>query len=213
MKKLAIFGAAMALGLVSAVPAQTVVQDFDALTAGDSLGGAWRPGYSGTSTVVADATDAESVSDEQAQSGANSAKLTWTWAAASGGVVRVQPTTLVETGPTDHSAEPLFSFAFFGANSGMTIQPYMCDNGNNSGYEAFVNETTDDSTGWKTVEYDITTEPVVSWINGDGTLSTTCEWCGVFFRQGTSTGLQTVYIDDIQYSAPAAVENWSVMAY
>ncbi len=199
---------AVAAGTINA---QTVIQDFEGGTTATSLGSSWGPTFSGTSSVT---NGAEEYSDEQDNTTGSglSAKLTFDWG-ASGTVSRIQPTTLLEAGPSDHSTEPIISISVFGANQGSEIQPYMCDTGNNAGYEAFSNPTVIDFTGWQDVEYDIDNDASEAWITGDGTLSSSnCELCGIFLLQGSAAaGADVYYLDDIQYkAATTSVRDWSV---
>jgi hypothetical protein len=214
MKKNLVLAALIAVFGVGVASADTVIQDFDALT---SVAGQWSPTFSGTSSGVS--ADTGALSTAQANSGTNSVELAWTWD-ATGGVIRVQPDAdLLNAGGgvADRTTEPFTSVAIYGAASGDSIQVYLTD----TGYESFVNELPVDFTGWTVAYWNVATSPAVGWITGDGALDiTSINFRGVFVKQLAAAGAQVLYFDDFQFTAAApaggvnvdtaSVSDWSV---
>lgn len=224
MKKFVAFAIAGALmGFGTMASADQVIQDFEGGSDTTALGTYWSPTASGSSGGASAAASTYSAEQDNTSGSGLSAKLEWTWDGASGGVIRVQPQSLVETGPADHSSEQYVSWAVYGNNSGDQLSVYMCDSGNNAGYEQFTGPVDINFTGWQQFSWDVTSAPVVAWITGDGTLSSTCEWCGLFIYQKSAAGAVAYYFDDLQYTAAvtgtdasngaaSSVNDWSVFA-
>lgn len=223
MKKELLIVAAASMALASAVYADTVLQDFESGAPGSNLVSNWNPTYSGT-TSGAGGTTVYQYSNEQFKSGAQSGKLAWDWLNASGGLVRIQPAAgLNNNAPAvDHTSEPYIGFAIYASASGDKLAFYMGEGSAGNGaspYERFTADYTLNFTGWKVVERNILTDPVVGWITGNGTLSATCSFSGFFWYQGAPAGTVTYYLDDISFTSAsrgpdlqpdAGVADWSV---
>jgi len=223
MKKLLIIAGAACVALAGVAVADTVIMDFESGTAGTALPSQWLASYSGSSQNLANA--AAVYSNEQAKSGSLSGKLGWDWTAASGGIVRIQPAAGWGTGVNplaDHTSEPYVGFAIYASGSGDIMQFYMGEGDQGAGpYETFKADYYLTFTGWKVVERNILTDPVVAWVNGDGTLNSTCSFSGWFWKQQAPAGTVVYYLDDISFTSasrnpdllptPAAgVADWSV---
>ncbi|MGB9620028.1 MAG: hypothetical protein ACPL7K_06425, partial [Armatimonadota bacterium] len=163
-------------------------------------------------------------SNEQAKTGSVSGKLGWDWMNASGGLVRIQPADgLNNNAPAvDHTSEPFIGFAIYASGSGDKLAFYMGEGSAGNGaspYERFTADYTLSFTGWRVVERNILTDPVVGWVNGNGTLVPTCSFSGFFWSQGAPAGSVVYYLDDISFTnvsrnpdllPDAGVADWSV---
>jgi hypothetical protein len=223
-KSLLILGAA-SMALTSVALADTVVMDFEAGTAGTNLPSNWLATFSGTTNGAANAV--AQYSNEQAHGGSLSGKLAWDWTGASGGIVRIQPAAAGWPSGTnlnvDHTSEPYIGFAIYASGSGDGMAFYMGEGAAGNGaspYERFVGDYYLNFNGWRVVERNILTDPVVGWVNGNGSLNATCSISGFFFYQGAPAGTVTYYIDDVSFTAStrnpdllphnASVSDWSV---
>ncbi len=222
-KKFLIVGMA-SLALASVAFGDTVLQDFESGAPGSNLASAWNPTFSG-STAGAGGTTVYQFSNEQAKTGTQSGKLGWDWLNASGGLVRIQPAAgLNNNAPAvDHTSEPYVGFAIYASGTGDKLAFYMGEGTAGNGaspYERFTADYTLSFTGWKVVERNILTDPVVGWISGNGTLNATCSFSGFFWYQGAPAGSVVYYLDDISFTNatrnpdllpnPAGVADWSV---
>jgi len=225
MRRTVIAVAALA-ALCTSLYADTILQDFEAGTTGTNLVANWRAGYSGSTTGINTnvATQPYQFSDEQVKSGNVAGKLGWEWSGASGGFVRIQPAAgLNNNAPAvNHTSEPYIGFAIYASGTGDKLAFYMGEGASGNGaspYERFTADYTLSFTGWKVVERNILTDPVVGWVNGDGTLNPVCSFSGFFWYQGAPAGPVTYYLDDISFTSSSrgpdllpdsAVSDWSV---
>lgn len=199
---------------VGSAYADTVLQDFEAGTAGSLIHSSWLPDFSGTSVGVDGSDDEANYSNEQANAGTLSGKLSWDWdGTASPGVSRIQPSSaLGSLAAANHTAEPFIGLALYGANQGDNFTLYMRD----TGYEVFTDQATINWNGWQIVERNIQTSPVVGWVNGDSSLNASaCFLNGWFFYQNAPNNTRvTYYLDDIAFTAASrassSVNNWSL---
>jgi hypothetical protein len=222
MKKALIIVGAACVALAGVAVGDTVIMNFESGTAGTSLGAKWEPTVSGTTTGAANPVF--QYSNEQVKSGNLSGKLGWDWSGASGGLVRIQPAANWGAGNllADHTSEPYVGFAIYASGSGDKMQFYMGEGAQGaSPYESFKADYYLSFTGWKVVERNILTDPVVAWAIGDGVLLPTCSFGGWFWLQQAPAGTVVYYLDDISFTsasrnpdllpAPAAgVADWSV---
>ena len=207
MRKVLVLMAVFCLALTTAALADSVAADFESGTNGVTLGDTWGAGYSGSSSGLDVLTTIYLYSNEQANGGTLSAKEGWTWTGASGGVVRVQPTVIIPQVNADYSIDHYVHLAIYGNASNATFQLYMTD----TGYESFTDTVTIDFSGWKLLQWDTLTSPVVAWITGDSILTaTSCRIRGFFFLQAAETGAQVYYMDDFAYTAVTEIADWSV---
>ncbi|MCX7625851.1 MAG: hypothetical protein N2Z21_06530, partial [Candidatus Sumerlaeaceae bacterium] len=181
---------------------------------------------SGSTAGIDPNTDDARFSNEQAKTGTMSGKLVWTWVNASGGFVRIQPAAgLSNNAPAvNHSSEPFIGFAIYASATNDKLAFYMGEGSAGNGaspYKRFTADYTLNFTGWKVVERNILTDPVVAWVVGSGTtLSPTCSFSGFFWYQGAPASTTvTYYIDDISFTdtsrgpdlqPDAGVAEWSV---
>ncbi len=217
---------AAVVALSTSVYADTILQDFEAGTTGTNLVSNWRPGFSGSTSGINTDTNTQiyQYSDEQAKSGVKSGKLGWEWTGASGGLVRIQPAAgLNNNAPAvNHTSEPYIGFAIYASGTGDKLAFYMGEGASGNGaspYERFTADYTLSFTGWRVLERNILTDPVVAWVTGDGTLNATCSFSGFFWYQGAYAGAVTYYLDDISFTSSSrgpdllpdsAVSDWSV---
>jgi len=224
MKKTFLITTVALVAVGSMAFADTVLQDFEGGTAGQNLVSNWMPTYSGT-TTGAGGTLIYQYSNEQVKTGSLSGKLGWDWTGASGGLVRIQPAAgLNNNAPAaDHTSEPYVGFAIYASASGDKMAFYMGEGTAGNGaspYERFSGDYLLNFTGWKVVERNILSDPVVGWVNGDGVLNKTCSFSGFFWYQGAPAGSVVYYLDDISFTSatrnpdltpiPAGVSDWSV---
>lgn len=221
MKRQAFIIGMATVAMSSLVFADTVLQDFEAGTTGTSLVANWNPNYSG-STVGA-TNSIYIYSDEQVKSGNLSGKIGWDWTGASGGFVRIQPAAgLNNNAAVDHTSEPYIGFAIYASGTGDKLAFYMGEGATGYGaspYERFTADYTLSFTGWKVVERNILSDPVVGWVNGNGSLTPTCSFSGFFWYQQAPAGSVVYYLDDISFTSAtrnpdlqpdAGVSDWSV---
>ncbi len=223
MKKALLIAGVGSVALASVAFADTVIQDFEAGTPGTDLAGNWFPAYSGSTSGVDANTDSAQYSNEQVHGGSVAGKLVWDWTGASGGFVRIQPASAgVISGSNlnvDRTSEPYIGYAIYASGTGDKMAFYMGEGSAGYGaspYERFTADYTLSFTGWRVVERNILTDPVVGWITGNGVLNSTCSFSGLFFYQA---GTVTYYVDNLSFTTTtrnpdllpdASVADWSV---
>ncbi|MBX3729002.1 MAG: hypothetical protein KF858_07435 [Candidatus Sumerlaeia bacterium] len=233
MKKLAIFGAALAVGLVASASATPIpIQNWDAAAAAATNVTFQSPGFSGSTGGNFVAGSTSTVINTDSVSAPNCLELSWTWAgtAAADAKGRVTTFNAVTTGSVanpviDYSRSVAFEAKVNGAVTivGILSRDNNDPNPGSAGTAAGAIETiaqpvllnSSVDAGWVTYRVHIPTA-TISGFTGDGVLTNATGTLEALYIERAGVDTVTLRIDDLRIDdppPPSNVESWSVYQY